>query len=297
MRTRTGYLFMGNKKLKYTGKALTIPEQIQLLSDRGLVITDEKFANKCLSYVGFYRLYAYAKPLLESHSTATFNHIWDLYIFDRKLRILVLDAVERIEVAFRVSISEIMSIHYDPFWYTQASNFANVRWHLEFMEKVIKLAGHKNHALIKHYYDSYFHPEFPPSWMMIECLTFGTWSKAFNNLKSRKDKKGIAEKMGQPFKKLESWIKCLTDTRNLCAHHERLWNHTFTYSPHNVPHNKNQFQTFYQQAYIIVEFLKVISPDSDWKNKLKDLFYEYENLPFQQMGFQNAWQNDPFWDL
>lgn len=285
---------MDYRKLKYEGKALTPEEQIQLLKNRGIQIQDNLSVSRCLCHVGFYRLSAYIKPLLEANSPIQFEQVWDLYIFDRKLRLLVMDAVERIEIAFRVSISEVMSSRYGPLWYLEANNFANIKWHLEFMEKVVKLAETKNQLLIKHYYETYSYPEFPPSWIIIECLTFGTWSKVFNNLKNRNDKKTIAARMGQPFRKLESWIRCLTDTRNLCAHHERLWNHIFTYCPQNAPNDKHQFQRFYQQAYIICKLLKEISSESDWQDKFKALLREH-NLPVQQMGFQSDWQNDPFW--
>lgn len=77
------------------------------------------------------------------------------------------------------------------------------------MEKIIDLAKYKKHPLIKHYYDKYLDPEYPPSWMIIECLTFGTWLKAFRNLKDRNAKKEIATLLGEPFKKLESWMLSL----------------------------------------------------------------------------------------
>lgn len=239
------------------------------------------------------------KPFINSSALKShidFEQVWNLYIFDRKLRLLVIDAIERIEVAFRVSISEIMSTQYDPFWYTNNEHFKHLRWHVEFMDKILTLTTRQEHALIKHFYATYSFPDFPPSWIITECLTFGAWSKVFDNLKNRSDKVAIANRLNTKLMRLLSWIKCLAELRNLCAHHERTWNHFFRHTPKDAPHAFHQHHTFYQQAYVIVELLKVISPTSDWKNKLRDLMKEYAYLPLEKMGFIQDWANDPFWE-
>lgn len=197
MRTRTGYLFMATIKIHYNGKAAPPDEQLALLKQQGVLIPDEKIARDYLSFVGYYRLFAYVKPFLFNSlsSCIVFDHVWDLYTFDQKLRLLVIDAIEKIEVAFRVSISEVMSLQYDPFWYVSEEHFHYLKWHTEFMEKVMQLKAKKEHILIKHFYQSYSAPDFPPSWMMVECLTFGAWSKVFHNLKRRSDKIAIANRL------------------------------------------------------------------------------------------------------
>lgn len=285
---------MSNQKLIYSGQAITESEQIELLRDRGVLITDLYETKKNLSSIGFYRFFSYAKPFLQSHKLS-FESILDLYTFDRKLRLLMLDAVEQIEVAFRVAISERMSIQYDPFWYHDSNHFIDIKRHSDFLEEVTKLINRKKDALIKHYSETYFSPNFPPSWMLIECLTFGNWSKIFHNLKDRKDKKQIAQRFDLSFKVLGSWIISLIEVRNICAHHERLWNHVFHYPPKGAPQDVRQQEKFYQQAYIADQLLQSISRTSTWKLKLKNLFQEHPTVPFQQMGFLEDWQNDVFW--
>jgi abortive infection bacteriophage resistance protein len=225
----------------------------------------------------------------------TFEKIWNLYTFDRKLRLLIIDAIERIEVAFRVSISEVMSIQYNPFWYVHSDHFKHLRWHIEFMDKVLALTQKQDHVLIKHFYNTYSCPDFPPSWIIVECLTFGTWSKVFDNLKKRSDKIAIANRLGIGMMHLLSWIKCLTELRNLCAHHERIWNHIFRYTPKDAPNMAHQSHRFYQQAYILNEILNVISPGSDWKDRLKTLMKEIDSFSIKKMGFSSDWEADPFW--
>ncbi len=123
---------MSNQKLIYSGKAITESEQIDLLIDRGFLITDLYEAKKHLFSIGFYRFFSYAKLFLQSQKLL-FESVLDLYTFDRKLRLLMLDAVEQIEVAFRVAISERMSIQYAPFWYRDSNHFANSQMKCNFI--------------------------------------------------------------------------------------------------------------------------------------------------------------------
>ena len=290
---------MATIKIHYDGKAASPKQQLALLKQHGVFIPDEKTAANCLAFVGYYRLFAYVKPFL-SHSSPSpiaFEHIWNLYTFDQKLRLLVIEAIEKIEVAFRVSISEVMSLQYDPFWYLNEAHFDYLKWHSEFMEKVIQLTAKKEHALIKHFYQSYSAPDFPPSWMMTECLTFGTWSKVFHNLKKRRDKIAVANRLRIRLMPLLSWIRCLTELRNLCAHHDRIWNHFFRYTPKDVPCAQYQEHRFYQQVYVLKEMLTVISPHSGWLERLKSLMVEYRHLPLERMGFLKDWLHDPLWEM
>lgn len=282
-------------KQHYNSHALTPNEQLALLNQRGVLSQDTTMTQQRLSSVGFYRLFSYAKPLLTEAKVITFESVWDLYLFDRKLRLLMLQAIEIIEVAFRVAISERMSRQYDPFWYRDASHFNHPQRHADFMTHVMAVVHRRQHPLIKQYYDTYASPTIPPSWMLIECLTFGNWSKVFHNLKTRHDKKAIAQTFGQSFKTIESWMVSLLEVRNICAHHERLWNHIFHYPPKDAPHDVRQHERFYQQGYIIDQLLRYLSPDSDWRLALNKLFKEHPKTPFHQMGFIPHWEADSFW--
>lgn len=285
-------------KIPYIGKAASLSQQISLFKQASILIRDEEAAKKQLSFVGYYRLFAYVKPLLLFPSSkTTFEQVWDLYTFDGKLRLLLIEAIESIEVAFRVSISETMSARYDPFWYTQNAHFKHLKWHVEFMDKILILVEQKHHPLIRHFYNTYSSPDFPPSWIITECLTFGTWSKVFDNLLKRADKVAIANRLNMRLLQLLSWIKCLTELRNLCAHHERVWNHFFRYTPRDVTNQPHQTHRFYQQAYILDHLLNIISPSNNWKYRLQQLMEKYHQLPFEKMGFSHDWKKDPFWNL
>ena len=90
----------------YTKKAHTVEQQIELLKRRGMLITDESDARHYLSHINYYRLRAYWVPFETPTKAAgdhafrqgtSFNDVCNLYMFDRKLRLLVLDAIERFD--------------------------------------------------------------------------------------------------------------------------------------------------------------------------------------------------------
>ncbi|MBF0586079.1 Abi family protein [Prosthecochloris sp. N3] len=82
-------------------------DQVALLETRGMVIEDRKQAEFYLQHLNYYRLCAYWLPFEANHSThtfrpgTTFDAVLNLYIFDRQLRLHVLDAIERVEVSVR----------------------------------------------------------------------------------------------------------------------------------------------------------------------------------------------------
>jgi len=108
----------------YNKPYLTFQQQLELLKARGLEVTDDATALSYLSRIGYYRLSAYwysqrRTSLVQDPSTkkisvhreddfhpgSRFQHALELYVFDKRLRLLVLDAIERIEVAIRVDIA------------------------------------------------------------------------------------------------------------------------------------------------------------------------------------------------
>ena len=106
MRTRAGF-FMPEI---YSKLPLPIPDQIQLLESRGMKIPDKVKAHHYLQYTSYYRLSGYTISFEEhlagkrSHKFqkgTSFDDLTKLYNFDRQLRIIVIDAIERIEVAIR----------------------------------------------------------------------------------------------------------------------------------------------------------------------------------------------------
>lgn len=79
---------------------------VNLLESRGLQIYDRNKAIQYLDNIGYYRLSAYMYPLLKMPKTAhlykegsSFKKVMMLYRFDKKLRLLMFNEIEKIEIA------------------------------------------------------------------------------------------------------------------------------------------------------------------------------------------------------
>lgn len=288
----------------YKNEAITVELQVELLANQGLLIPNTSEAEFHLSTVNYHRLSNYCLVFYENlkekkfKSNTTFNDVWDLYVFDRKLRVLVSDALERIEIAFRTSIINAMSVKYGTHWYLNQNHFKNTKKHEKFIRMIKELCGNSHESAIHLYRKKYSSPEYPPFWVLTECISFGTLSKLFGNIKVVSDKKEISKIFDYHPTLLDSWMNALTYTRNICAHHSRLWNRWFINEPKDIivyNENMKRKKPFYQQACVIKKLLQKISPGSHWTRELYVLISENKHFPIWQMGFLEDWENDPFW--
>ena len=215
-----------------------------------------------------------------------------------------MDAVERIEVALRATISHTMCEKHGAHWYLKGELFKTNFNHNDLIRKIERETGYRNlkkqNDSCKKYFKTYKDPPLPPSWIMAEVLPIGTWSYIFRNLRSRKDRREISDQFGLHFNILSSWLHSFTYLRNLCAHHSRLWNRKFTVKPLIAKKFKNHLKnntTFYAQAVVLNVFLSVIADGTRWQYRLLDLLINNQNLPIESMGFYKNWHKDPFWRI
>ena len=315
MRTSAGYFFMD--KQNFSKSPTTPDEQITLLKNRGLILHNEEFTRHCLSTVSYYRLSAYIKPFEKDKSShmlnaaISFDDVWNVYAFDRELRLLFLDALERIEVALRTSLVNVMSTHYGAWWYFEKEPFKSSWFEVsprkkhspadEFKYEIESLCSRSaSDGSIKHYYSKYHSPGFPPSWMLFEHLSFGKCTSLFRYLKHRQDKVEISKTFGLHTNIVESSIEPLRYTRNICAHHLRLWDRWFVYKPRQIEEliNANcQPGTLKEQIVLLMLFHFSISPNSSWKEKLYSLFERHmtPSMPISLMGIDKHWKDDLLW--
>jgi abortive infection bacteriophage resistance protein len=223
----------------------------------------------------------------------------------------VLDVIERIEIALRTALSNHLALSYNPWWYTNDKLFKS-SWcttsrngrknpkEAFFSELNAICKKRKHNETIKRYYDQYSSPKYPPSWIALEFLSFGKCTSLFRYLRSHHDKNAISNVFGVHHKIFESTLEPLRYTRNLCAHHSRLWDRWFVYKPRNLKELKQAHclpGTLKEQLVLLSLFLNKISPQSSWKEHMYDLFGRYENfVAFEHMGFNQNWSTDPFWN-
>jgi abortive infection bacteriophage resistance protein len=310
---------MSNNLQTYCKPALNLDQQIDLLTSRGLLIPDRDKALHYLQFIGYFRLSGYFLAFQKDSPPAavhtfndgvTFKNVLDVYIFDRELRLLVMDAIERIEVAFRACLSSTLSASHGPHWFMDAAHFHPRFKHGGFLDKIKRETHHatvsssRNHprreAFIHHYYQTYCHPDLPPSWMVVEVMSLGTLSTVYTNIQGRDLQKDIRRPFGINHYVMESWLHAMTYLRILCAHHARLWNRPFSIKPTVMKAYEKQLwrnETFYAQAVMLFVFMTIIADSSQWQHRLADLLGKHPSIPLGPMGFPSDWKLDSFWRL
>ena len=298
-------------KTNFTKKYSNPTDIISILESRGLVITDKNKAENYLRSIGYFRLSAYCYPLLkepkENHlykDDSTFTKILNMYKFDRKLRILLFNEIEKIEVAIRsIIINTGCEYFNDCFWLTDQSRFYNQTHFTKFQTDLKNDLTKSSEDFINHFRQKY-NDEFPPSWCIAETLSLGTLCYLYKNINGSKLKKDIALKFGLLPIVFESWILTIAGVRNICCHHGRLWNRTLKLKP-TTPDKKNiknswiddkaDIQKIYYRICITKFFLQTISPNNNFKDKLISLLNDYPEIDINAMGFTADWQEQDLW--
>lgn len=298
--------------MKYVKPVMTLADSIVRLTQKGLHIPDEVAAERFLRAVGYFRFRGYALPFTVSAPASfaygsrqfvpgtTFAQIQDLYEFDRTLRTLVMEQVDRIEVAVRTSIVHELNTAFGPHWYLDfyrpifKERKDQAQWFSDVAREVERSA--RSHQFIQHYHRKYTSPLLPPSWAIAECLSFGKWSTLYHQLAHGKG--AIAAVFGLAPPVLESWLHGLNVLRNVCAHHSRLWNRSLPFEPKAHPKYAMHFvqpARFYARACVIRLMANAIDGNPCFADGLRYLFRQYPAIQPSVMGFPAGWDNDPLW--
>jgi abortive infection bacteriophage resistance protein len=296
--------------MKYTKLPITIPEQIQKLKSRGLLFSDETKAAHYLSNISYYRIRAYTYPFQDNVNPdhpfikrVSFEEIIQLYVFDRQLRFLIFNAIEKIEIAFRTQVIYHFASTYGAYWHLNPALYNNSVYFAEQIASLNKEIDRSNETFIKHYKATYTDPKEPPCWMSLEVSSMGLLSKIFYNLKNDKCKDEITKHFGlKNVNVLENWMQCFSLLRNICAHHGRVWNRRMTKL--SLPHktlflyvSDKNILPYKLYAYLtaIQYVLNIISPGHDFKHKFRELMTRCPLLQEKEMGFPINWQNESLW--
>lgn len=294
-------------KRQYSKQPLSFEEQLQLLKDRNLIVDNDIKALSYLRGISYYRLSAYYLPFQQHkdvfNPNTNFQEVIDIYSFDRQLRLLIFDCIERLEIAIRTQFIYAMSMHHnDSHWQDNKAHFVKPYYNrvgnlvdpYSDLQNIVSKAktDRKNEVFIKHYIDNYNIPSNPPSWMCMELLTIGQLSHMYKGLRSKADKKRIAGFFDVHPSVFQSWLHSITYVRNLCAHHSRLWNRDLAIEPNRLlkpvghwvgPRYQNNKRVFYFLCILKYLLLRA-NPGNSLKNKLIDLFDKYPNVPIKYLG-------------
>ena len=299
-----------NNRIPFQKPYTSAHDLVRLLQSRGLTVTDTEKAESYLDYIGYYRLSAYMYPLLqlpkEQHRykpNATFSQVMMLYRFDKKLRLLIFNEIEKIEVAVRSAIVNIgCDMTSNPFWLTDSGNFIDQSKFRHTMDLIDAELHRSREDFIVHFKQTYS-DSYPPAWILAEILPFGVITNIFNNIKVTRIKKCIAQRFGLYVAPFESWLTIVALTRNSCCHHARVWNKQNTIRPMIPNRMTGNWITLptdalriYFNLCIIKYFLNIISPNNDMKVKIDALLSAYPSIDINAMGFPRGWGSEPLWN-
>lgn len=294
----------------YSNMPLDVSGQISKLKSDGLDIPDIAIAEHELSIISYFRLSEYLRPMRGSDGKrfkmgSSLDNALKLYYFDRELRCLLFRTIQSVEIALRTSLIQIISMSYGSFWFMEKDKFKNTKTYFATLGKITSEIGRSHETYITDFYDDYSSPSLPPVWKTLEVLSFGTLSKMYENLSEKSLKRGIARSFNVPTHVyFENWILTIAILRNMCAHHNRVWNRRFAIKPkipRSMPSNwiKNinpDPAKLYLQLCILQYLEDSIHPSNKFSEELQVLLGKYPSVDIAAMGFPDTWQEEPLWN-
>lgn len=292
---------------------LTSEEQIKLLTDRGMVIPDYNHAKHSLDNIGYYRLSGYfylmkenSDPISKFKINSSFSDVINLYNFDQKLRFIMIEILEKIEIALRSNISQIFGkinsfAYIDPLFYKK--KFKDSDKFSKLQSTINNKFNKSNEDFVKSFLEKY--QDNPPIWISSGIWDFGILATVIGGIEYRYLKQ-LAEfyNISDPTL-IPSWVYSLNHVRNICAHYGRLWNRNLTREPKypqkfNLPILNHLFylkkSSIYSVAAIAKYFEKIIDPNSIWKDNFIKIIVDFPKTShFQLSNFPENWHNLDLW--
>jgi abortive infection bacteriophage resistance protein len=301
-------------KVPFIKQPTTFAQQVEILVSHGLSVPDIAKAEFYLSQLNYYRLAAYCLPFETHHAShqvlpgTTFDDVLNLYIFDRELRLLMLDAIERVEVSLRTQMAYHLSHrHSTAHPHLDQTIFKNLARYQAGLTNLQNEVTKSNEDFIRHLTTKY-QELLPPIWAVVELMTMGQLSKWYSNIAERADRQAISFNWQLNERVTTSFCEHLSLVRNIAAHHSRLWNRKITKkmtlptqgpadllsSLLSLPDTDQNSRKIYNTLTMTLYLMNVIAPNHHWKARLKDLITAH-SIDTSKMGFPVDWETRPLW--
>ena len=310
----------------------SLDDQLKELESLGMNIGDWDKAKEVLQRIGYFRLGGYSSLFRmmdkKGHMRNQFvegtnlSEIYEIYVFDKQLKLLCLDAIERIEIAIRAAVAQELG-RIDQMAYMELSNFdpliANKseypggqtefeKWHEKFNNFIEWKMKSKARNFVKKHRSK---DGELPIMVAVEIFDFGRLSYLLMMMEEQqRDNIAFGYNLSRG-EDLSSWILSICKIRNISAHHERLWNAripraaAYVSSEHGNIHINNIRRTSNQQVFhylCAMQFLLLsIYPNSEWGARLRDHLLRFptpKNLKVKvdQLGVVKGWEKWHLWD-
>jgi abortive infection bacteriophage resistance protein len=275
---------------------LSISQLADHLIEKGLIAPSKKTLVEAISTHGYYRLRGY---WLTFECNGRFNpgttliSILEIEEFNREISSFIFAQIAPMEICLRAQMCNILANHYGPEALHKPEAF---RVHRDFdhlqciIERETKQALKIKKPMAVHHIDKYGKL---PIWVEVENSSLGTLSKAYENLANKKVASEIAAKFEITWPFLKNWLRHLTQIRNICAHHDRIYNKMFTVKP-RLHSEYQSLETSRLFPTFIVLFRLHEALDTNQTNLLRQqlgrIIDAHPTVDLKPIGFPENWR-------
>lgn len=273
-----------------------LDEQIDILKSKGLVIDNIDEAKEILFRENYFFISGYRHLFMASKkdnhfiSGTTFEELYAMFSFDRKIRNIFFSFILIIENNMKSIISYQLSKKYgyrekeylNPNNFTQdAMKSRQVYDILNKMRRQIRING-REHTATLHYIDNY---GYVPMWILVKVLSFGIISEFYGILKSE-DQLRIAEVYRLDVETLIIYLSLVSNYRNICAHEEVLYDHRTQRSIPDCKYHQqlcielsdDEYKYGKNDLYAIVIIMKQMLSETEFRDLMNQVSYEADIL-------------------
>ena len=274
----------------------TLDEQIAILENRGLIITNYEKTKAILLRENYFFISGYRHLFMKSWKDTdfipgtTFEELYAMFVFDRRVRNIFFKNLLIVENNIKSLISYQLSKKYgfkekeylDPKNYSKDSmKIRQVHDVLNKVKRQIRVNG-RQHSATMHYITNY---GYIPLWILVKVLSFGIVSELYCVL-DEVDRKEISEVYGIDTETLEIYLSILANYRNLCAHEDILYDHrtqkvipdTRFHYLLNIDMTDDEYIYGKNDLFSVVIILKQMLTDNEFREFMNEVGYEIDML-------------------
>lgn len=228
---------------------LEVNDLIEVIKSKNIKISNEDKVKKILLKNNYYVIMGYKSLFLDKvgnyRANVSFENIYNLYLFDRDLKLLLLNSLLDVENIIKNSIiNRFCKIYgFKEENYLDKNNYNINHKYLEKTFKIFKkqIKERQDDNLAVSYYKNTYN--FIPFWVITKVLSFGLIKELYSILKDT-DKIAIKNEISNfddiKIKGLSTSMQLLVDMRNKTAHDDIVYNvhHRKIILPKLEEHNK-----------------------------------------------------------
>ncbi len=275
----------------------TYDQQLEKLISRDCFVSDPAWAKEVLQNISYYRLTGYFLPFKDENDRyipdTSFHKVYRIYEFDRKLRGLLLSYIEEIEIMLRARLSYEHAKEFGEIGYLRPDAFDPKHNHEDFLKRIKEVQFNNRQKLFVIHHEKNYNGQFP-LWVIIELFTFGMLSKLYADMLTWQKKEIARSVFHAHYEEVMSWLHCLCDLRNACAHYSRLY---YVYFPATPKSKKGFPYVLGKRLFDYILVIKFLYPDQkkwtlDFFPSLDRLIGEYHgDIDYRHIGFPKNWRD------